>query len=202
MGSTQLMWIIGAAVIVAVVVVALVVARNRRSAQLRQRFGPEYERTLRETGDVRRTDAALQARAARVERLHIRPLSPEDTQRFTDRWRVVQAQFVDDPKAAVTEADRLIGEVMHTRGYPVGEFEQRVEDISVDHPDVVMNYRAARAIAEAHARGQTTTEDLRQAMVHYRALYADLLGQEPVRPEPIPADRPAERTLAAGRGRR
>jgi hypothetical protein len=198
---TQLMWIIVAAVIVALVVVALVVARRRRSAQLRQRFGPEYERTLRETGDVRRTDAALQARAARVDRLQIRPLSAEDRQRFTDRWRVVQAQFVDDPKAAVTEADRLIGEVMHTRGYPVGDFEQRVEDISVDHPDVVMNYRAARSIAEAHARGAATTEDLRQAMVHYRALYADLLG-EPARPEPVPVDRPAERTFAAGRGRR
>lgn len=200
--DTQLMWIIGGAVIIALILGALVAARRRRSAQLRQRFGPEYERTLRETGDVRRTDAALQARAARVERLHIRPLSPEDAQRFTERWRVVQAKFVDDPKAAVTEADSIVGEVMHTRGYPVGAFEQRVEDISVDHPDVVINYRAARSIAEAHARGEATTEDLRQAMVHYRALYADLLGQAPVRPEPIPDQLPEERTLAAGRGRR
>jgi FtsZ-interacting cell division protein ZipA len=198
--NTQLMWIIAAVAVVALVVVALIVARGRRSAQLRQRFGPEYERTLRETGDVRRTDAVLQARAARVERLHIRPLSPEDAQRFTERWRLVQAQFVDDPKAAVTEADRLVGEVMHVRGYPVGEFEQRVEDISVDHPDVVMNYRAARTIADAHARGQASTEDLRQAMVHYRALYGDLLGQ--ARPEPIRAEVPAERAVAAGRGRR
>jgi hypothetical protein len=200
--ETQLMWIIVGVVVVALVVVALVVARRRTSAQLRQRFGPEYERTLRETGDVRRTDSALQARAARVERLHIRPLSTEDAQRFAERWRLVQAQFVDDPKAAVTEADRLIGEVMHQRGYPVGAFEQRVEDISVDHPDVVMNYRAARAIAEAHARGEASTEDLRQAMVHYRALYADLLGQAPVRSEPVPGTRPAERTVAAGRGHR
>jgi hypothetical protein len=200
--DTQLMWIIGAALIVAVVVVALVVARTRRSARLRQRFGPEYERTLRETGDVRQTEAALQARATRVEGLHIRPLSSEDAQRFTERWRVVQAQFVDDPKGAVTEADRLVGEVMHTRGYPVGEFEQRVEDISVDHPNVVMNYRAARSIAEAHARGEATTEDLRQAMVHYRALYADLLGQAPTQAEPIRGELPAERTVAAGRGRR
>jgi FtsZ-interacting cell division protein ZipA len=198
--NTQLMWIIAAVAVVALVVVALIVARGRRSAQLRQRFGPEYERTLRETGDVRRTDAVLQARATRVERLHIRPLSPEDAQRFTERWRLVQAQFVDDPKAAVTEADRLVGEVMHVRGYPVGEFEQRVEDISVDHPDVVMNYRAARTIADAHARGQASTEDLRQAMVHYRALYGDLLGQ--ARPEPIRAEVPAERAVAAGRGRR
>jgi len=200
--STQVLWIIVAAVIVALVVVALVVARGRRSAQLRQRFGPEYERTLRETGDVRKTDAALQARAARVERLHIRPLTPEDAQRFSERWRGVQAQFVDDPKAAITEADRLVGEVMHARGYPVGAFEQRVEDISVDHPEVVTNYRAARSIAEAHARGKATTEDLRQAMVHYRALYADLLGQAPVRPEPTSRELPAERTFAAGKGRR
>jgi hypothetical protein len=200
--AIQLMWIIAVAVVVAVVVVGLVVVRRRRSTQLRQRFGPEYERTLRETGDVRKTDSALLARAARVERLHIRPLSPEEAQRFTERWRLVQAQFVDDPKEAVTEADRLVGEVMHLRGYPVGEFEQRVEDISVDHPDVVMNYRAARTIAEAHARGEATTEDLRQAMVHYRALYGNLLGQVPVQPEPIPGERPAERTFAAGRGRR
>jgi len=200
--DTRLIWIIAVVVIAAVVIGALVVARRQRSARLRQHFGPEYDRTLRETGDVRRTEAALQARAARVERLHIRPLSPEDAQRFTERWRLVQAQFVDDPKSAVTEADRLVGEVMHARGYPVGAFEQRVEDISVDHPDVVMNYRAARGIAEAHARGQASTEDLRQAMVHYRALYADLLGQEPVRSETVPAERPAQRTAAAGRGRR
>jgi FtsZ-interacting cell division protein ZipA len=193
----QLMWIIAAAAVVAVLVVALLVMRGRRSARLRQRFGPEYERTLRDEGDLRKAEAALSARAARVERLHIRPLSPDDAQRFSERWRLAQAQFVDDPKVAVTEADRLVGEVMHARGYPVGEFEQRVEDISVDHPNVVMNYRAARAIAESHARGEATTEDLRQAMVHYRALYGDLLGQTPAQVESV-----VERRMAAGRGGR
>jgi len=108
--------------------------------------------------------------------LNIRPLAPEDATRFDASWRGVQARFVDDPKGAVTEADRLVGEVMSARGYPLGDFEQRVADISVDHPDVVMNYRAAREIALVHARGQASTEDLRQAMVHYRALFKDLLG--------------------------
>jgi hypothetical protein len=194
--DTQLMWLMAAAVVV-VVIVALFVVRRQRSEGLRRRFGPEYERTLRDAGDIRKAEAVLQSRAARVAGLHIRPLAPEEAQRFSEEWRGVQAQFVDDPKAAVTQADRLVGEVMHARGYPVGEFEQRVEDISVDHPNVVMNYRAARAIAEEHARGGASTEDLRQAMVHYRALYAELLGQTPVQTEAV-----VERAVAAGRGRR
>jgi hypothetical protein len=195
--EAQLLWIVAAAVVVAVLVIAVVVMRRQRSVRLRQRFGPEYERTVRDAGDVRKAEAALHARAVRVERLHIRPLTSEDAHRFAERWRFVQAEFVDDPRGAMGGADRLIGEVMRARGYPVGEFEQRVEDISVDHPNVVMNYRAARAIADAHARGEATTEDLRQAMVHYRALYADLLGQTPAETAPV-----VERTVAAGRGRR
>ena len=110
-----------------------------------------------------------------MQALHIRPLSPADSTRFDTAWRAVQARFVDDPRGAVTEADRLVGELMSTRGYPVGEFEQRVADISVDHPDVVMNYRAAREIALQHSQGKASTEDLRQAMVHYRALFRELL---------------------------
>jgi len=115
-------------------------------------------------------------RQTRVERLHIRPLSPEDTERFAQAWRDVQARFVDDPRGAIVDADRLVAEVMRARGYPVGDFEQRVADISVDHPNVVMNYRAARDIVQDHGRGRASTEDLRQAMVHFRALFADLLG--------------------------
>jgi len=194
--NTQLIWVI-VALAIAVLVAAFVVIRNRRSEQLRRRFGPEYERAVRESGDVRKAEATLQARTARVERLHIRTLMPEDAKRFSDEWRRVQAQFVDDPGHAVTQADRLVGEVMTTRGYPVGEFEQRVEDISVDHPNVVMNYRAARDIAEQHARRAASTEDLRQAMVHYRALFAELLGETPARVE-----RDIERPIEAGRGRR
>jgi hypothetical protein len=146
-----------------------------RSQRLRQRFGPEYERTIRTEGNVRKAEAALEARAKRVARLHIHPLNSTDAQRFDAAWRAVQARFVDDPRGAVTEADRLVGEVMAARGYPVGDFEQRVADVSVDHADVVMNYRAAREIALHHAEGKATTEDLRQAMVHYRALFRDLL---------------------------
>lgn len=174
MPTATLGLIIAIAVIAIVAVVWLAMSR-RRSQQLRERFGPEYEHTLRAEGSTRRAEAALAARARRVERLHIRPLAREDQTRFESAWRAVQAKFVDDPKGSVTEADRLVGEVMVARGYPVGEFEQRVADISVDHPDVVMNYRAARDIAEHHARGEATTEDLRQAMVHYRALFKDLL---------------------------
>jgi hypothetical protein len=160
------------------------VLSRRRSEQLRQRFGPEYERALKAEGNSRRAEKELEARARRVEALHIRPLVPEDAARFDANWRAVQARFVDDPKGAVTEADRLVGEVMAARGYPVGDFEQRVADISVDHPDVVMNYRAAREIAVQHSRGQASTEDLRQAMVHYRSLFRDLLEAPTVAPTP------------------
>lgn len=168
-------WLVVAIVVIVVVAVLWLAMSRRRSQQLRDRFGPEYEHTVRTEKNVRRAEAALQARAKRVDALHIRPLTPEDATRFDASWRGVQARFVDDPKGAVTEADRLVGEVMSVRGYPLGDFEQRVADISVDHPDVVMNYRAAREIASVHARGQASTEDLRQAMVHYRALFKDLL---------------------------
>src|SRR5262249_34608573 len=120
------------------------------------------------------------ARARRVERLHIRSLNEDDERSYSNAWTELQTRFVDDPESAVTAADRLVGEVMDARGYPVGDFEQRVEDISVDHPDVVMNYRAAREIADRHAAGRASTEDLRQAMVHYRALCSELLGTQPV----------------------
>ena len=174
MASTSIWLVLAIAVIVIVAVLWLAMSR-RRSQQLRDRFGPEYEHAVRTEKNVRRAEATLEARAKRVDALHIRPLSPEDSTRFDATWRGVQARFVDDPKGAVTEADRLVGEVMAARGYPLGDFEQRVADISVDHPDVVMNYRAAREIALVHARGQASTEDLRQAMVHYRALFSDLL---------------------------
>jgi hypothetical protein len=173
--NTQLMLvlIIGAAVIAAAVVFAV---RRRRTEQLRSRFGPEYDRTVREARTVAQGEAALVERQQRVERLHIRPLSTDDARRFSLAWRDVQTRFVDDPNGAIADADRLVGEVMHARGYPVGDFEQRVADISVDHPTVVMNYRAARDIARDRDAGRATTEDLRQAMVHFRALFNDLLG--------------------------
>jgi hypothetical protein len=170
------MWLVVAIAAIVIVAAAWLVTSRRRSQRLRQRFGPEYDHAVQEESTVRRAEASLEARAKRVEALHIKPLIREDADRFDAAWRNVQTRFVDDPQGAVTEADRLVGEVMAARGYPLGNFEQRVADISVDHPDVVMNYRAAREIALVHARGQATTEDLRQAMVHYRALFSDLLG--------------------------
>ena len=172
MDSTAV-WVLIAIILIGAIV--WITLSRVRSQRLRQRFGPEYERTIRTEGNVRKAEAALEARAKRVAGLHIQPLNSTDAQRFDAAWRAVQTRFVDDPRGAVTEADRLVGEVMAARGYPVGDFEQRVADVSVDHPDVVMNYRAAREIALHHAEGKATTEDLRQAMVHYRALFRDLL---------------------------
>lgn len=192
--------VIGMLVAIAVIVVAGVIwweLRRRRSETLRTRFGSEYDRVVHTTGNVKAAEHTLEARTRRVAALHIRPLTAEDAARFGDSWRRVQERFVDDPRGAVTEADRLVGEVMHARGYPVGDFEQQVEDISVDHPDVVINYRAARDIAQAHARGQASTEDLRQAMVHYRALFDDLLGTRTTEKEAARA-----REYEAERGRR
>lgn len=170
-----------AIILLAVVLVAVVGAavwmltQRRRTEDLRQRFGPEYDHTVNELGDQRQAEAELEARRKRVERLDIRPLEPAERDRFVTAWRSTQAKFVDEPAAAITEADRLVAEVMQARGYIVGDFDQRAADISVDHPNVLANYRAAHTIALANERGAASTEDLRQAMVHYRALFEDLL---------------------------
>lgn len=170
---------IGAVIIIAlIVVVAYLIVQKRRTESLRSRFGPEYDRTVRESGDKARAEAALKEREKRVERLNIRPLGEEDAARFRESWRQLQARFVDDPKGAVTEADQLLGDVMGKRGYPVGDFEQRAADISVEHPRVVEHYRAGHDIALRHAQGKASTEDLRQAMIHYRTLFADLVGEQ------------------------
>jgi hypothetical protein len=148
---------------------------KQRSVKLRQKFGPEYDHTLERTGDRRRAESELQARAERVGRLNIRPLAPAEASRFGEQWRVIQARFVDDPPLAVAEANDLLKELMEVRGYPVGDFEQRVADVSVDHPHVVQNYRIARDLAARSRRGEATTEDLRRALMHYRMLFEDLL---------------------------
>jgi hypothetical protein len=165
-------------IVLALVVIGLaawILLQNRRSKHLRSKFGPEYQRTLHEYGDRRKAEADLERREARVERLDLRPLAPQDRDRFVQAWKTDQSRFVDDPKKAVVEADRLVMEVMRVRGYPVGDFEQRAADVSVDHPQVVEHYRAAHSIALNEQRGKATTEDLRKAMVHYRALFAELL---------------------------
>jgi hypothetical protein len=169
-----------ALIIVAVVVVVIAVGvflylRRRRSENLRKQFGPEYKRAVDQYGDQRKAEAALAAREERVRKLEIRGLTADEQRRFSESWKQTQALFVDEPSRSVSEADRLVKELMQTRGYPMGDFQQRTADISVDHPHVVTNYRAARDIADRNKSGQATTEDLRQAMVHYRSLFEQLL---------------------------
>jgi len=169
-------WIIVAVVVLVVVLVAIVMlVRQRRSRQLQEQFGPEYRRAVQKYGSVTRAESELDERRKRVRALEIRPLSPADADRFAEAWRRTQARFVDDPPRAIGEGDRLVEDLMRMRGYPVGRFQERIADISVDHPRVVEHYRAAHAIAQASADGRTDTEDLRQAMVHLRALFEDLL---------------------------
>ena len=196
------LWLIIAVVAIVIIAAAWVTMSRRRSRRLRERFGTEYDHAVHTERNVRRAEAALEAREQRVEALHIRSLAAEDAARFDATWRAIQVRFVDDPKGAVSEADRLVGEVMTARGYPLGEFEQRVADISVDHPDVVINYRAAREIALQHARGQASTEDLRQAMVHYRSLFRDLLETGEPREVSRGAAREADVTRDAAERRR
>jgi hypothetical protein len=168
--------LIALAVVAAVVVVLLVIgAMRRRSQELKRRFGAEYDRLVREKGDPRKAEAELAAREKRVKKLELKPLSQVDRKRFSDAWVAAQARFVDDPKGAVADCNRLVKEVMLARGYPVTDFEHRAADISVDHPHLVTNYRAAHDIAAKSERNAATTEELRTAVVHYRALFDELL---------------------------
>jgi hypothetical protein len=145
---------------------------------LQRRFGPEYERAVDQRDDRRQAEADLTARARRRSKLEITPLEPEARQRYGEAWRRVQADFVDRPVEAVREADRLVADVMRERGYPMEGFDQRAADVSVDHPQVVDNYRSAHEIAMASDRNEASTEDLRKAMVHYRSLFEELLEEE------------------------
>jgi len=188
-----------AAAVTIVVLVALVVvggvawyfvSQRRRTEALQSRYGPEYSRTIRETGDARKAEEELLKRKERVDHLEIRPLLAEQREQFLTRWRSVQAMFVDDPGGAVARANDLVEEVMKTRGYPIADFEQRAADISVHHAVVVDNYRAACEIASRQRQNAATTEDLRNAMVHYRALFEDLLEDRE-----HATDRPVERQV-------
>ena len=149
--------------------------RRTTTAELRQRFGPEYERAVQEHGSERRAEAQLADREKRVEKLRIRDLDPTERERFSGQWRSLQSRFVDDPKGVVTEADDLVSSLMQTRGYPGADFDQRAADISVDHARVVANYRSAHEIALRVGKGDGSTEDLRTAMIHYRSLFEELV---------------------------
>lgn len=173
-------WVWVLIVIAAVVIVAAVVWRalaTRRTRALQGRFGPEYDRTLESADSKRAAESDLSARAERRDELDIRPLTTAARDRYVAEWQRVQAMFVDDPEGAVRSADMLIQSVMRDRGYPVDDFEQRSADVSVDHPKVVENYRRGHQLADASARGDGSTEDLRQAMHHYRALFEELVDE-------------------------
>jgi hypothetical protein len=170
--------IIGVLVVLAVIAAIFLIERQRRRAQsrhLRQRFGPEYTHAVQTIGDREKAEAELATREARVERLKIVVLTPAEAARFAQEWERLQTRFVDNPHGVVGEADRLVRELMLKRGYPMGDFERRAADVSVHHPAVVENYRAAQAIAVRELRGEVSTEELRKAVMHYRALFEELL---------------------------
>ncbi len=160
--------------IIALLIIVWGVVRHRRRVELRQRFGPEYDRTLREHG-VGGAETVLTQREKRVEKFSIRELTLDERERFITDWRVVQSRFVENPRAAVNDADALVTRLLQTRGYPVSEFSQRAADLSVDHPRLVDNYRAAHEITLRERQGQATTEDLRSALLYYRSLFDDLM---------------------------
>jgi hypothetical protein len=172
-------------VIVALMIIALLAVamwlhfRRHESQTLERRFGPEYGRTVEELGSRPKAEAELKARQKRVEQLDIVPLDPAEAARFSESWKSLQARFVDNPKGVLSEADRLVRDLMQKRGYPMGDFERRAADISVHHPAVVDHYRAAHDIALRDERGEVDTEGMRQAVIHYRALFAELLEVEP-----------------------
>jgi hypothetical protein len=181
LSTVQIAIIIAVAVILVAGIALLFAVRKRRTERLRTQFGgAEYTRAVKEGGSQRKAEAALGKRADRVESFHIQPLGSGDRARFVESWRTVQARFVDGPGGAVAEADQLLRDVMSTRGYPVTDFEQRAADISVDHPLVLENYRSAHEIAVRQTQGQASTEDLRQAMIHYRTLFDELVGEPEV----------------------
>jgi hypothetical protein len=156
----------------------MALVRVQRTKRLKERFGPEYERAISEMGDKRQAENELEARLDHVKSLDIRPLAAEEIDRFTNDWKTTQTEFVDEPHVAIQKADRLIREVMKTRGYPVEDFEQRAADISVDYPDLVTDYRGLHLIAVKEAEDEVSTEEMRQAMIHGRALFEDLVKQE------------------------
>lgn len=172
-----------------IVVAAILLSRKRKSQQLKQHFGSEYDRTLKMRGDSRVAEAELAQREKRVHSFSIHPLSVEDRENFATEWAAIQRRFVDEPATAVNDADNLVNRVMSARGYPMSDFEQRAADVSVSYPAIVENYRAARDIVARHGKGQSSTEDLRQAMVHFRSLFDELLDTPKIQNTGVTYDR-------------
>jgi hypothetical protein len=176
MSTTEI--VIIAVVVLVVIGVAVMMMRKREGERLKQRFGPEYDRQVEAAGSETKAQAELLKREKRVEKLEIRSLPPEQREAFAADWQQVQARFVDDPERSIALADALLAEVMKARGYPVENFEQRAGDLSVEHPELVANYRAAHQIAERRAEGKADTEDLRSALLGYRNLFDELLHSD------------------------
>jgi hypothetical protein len=195
--DTQTWIILAAAVALGLVAIGAWFYRKKqsqkRSHRLQEHFGPEYDRTVNELGSRTKGESELKAREKRVERLEIFPLAPSEAARFSEAWHALQGRFVDNPKGVVVQAEQLVRELMEKRGYPMGDFERRAGDISVDHPDVVANYRSAQAIALRDQKGTADTEELRKAVVHYRALFDELLQVREPRQEIIEEKRVAAR---------
>jgi len=173
--DSQTLAIFAVLVLAVIAIVAWAWSRRQQSKRLEQRFGPEYNRTVENLGDRAKAEAELRDRERRVGQLEIVPLAPADAARYTQEWKTIQGRFVDNPKGVLADADHLVRELMAARGYPMGDFDRRAADISVHHPHVVEHYRAAQAVALRDRRGEADTEELRQAVVHYRALFDDLL---------------------------
>lgn len=194
--ATWVWIVIIAAIVLAVLVIAYVASASRRRRGLQDRFGPEYDRTVESADSRRKAESDLRQREQRHDELDIRELSPAARDRYAEQWRTVQTRFVDAPGDAVREADSLVQHVMRDRGYPVDDFDTRADAVSVDHPHLVENYRAAHGVWAKNERGQASTEDLRQSLVHYRSLFEELLGRgaadEPISRDETTADRAAE----------
>jgi len=173
--STWVWIVIAVAAVIAVLAIVWSAMRAKRTRALQDTFGGEYDRTVDRTGDRRAAERDLLDRQKQHDQLDIRPLSPESRDRYIQRWQSTQSRFVDDPRGAVAEADTLVQEVMQERGYPTKDFERRVADISVDHPNLVEKYRTANGIARASEAGEASTEDMRHSVRHYRALFDELL---------------------------
>jgi hypothetical protein len=165
--------------VLVIIGIAVMILRGRERERLQKHFGAEYDHQVEAAdGSKAKAEAELLKREKRVHKLEIKPLPPRERDRFADEWQQVQARFVDDPERSIALADALVAEVMSARGYPVQDFEQRAADISVEHPKVVENYRAAHEIAVRHSKGKAGTEDLRSALLGYRSLFDELLGAD------------------------
>ena len=187
-----LVWVLIGVVVVAAIA-AWLIYRNRRTAALRDKFGDEYDRTLETAGGRTKAEAALEERQERVARLDIRPLDERERVEFSRDWRNTKAVFVDSPVEAVHHADRLLADIMQARGYPMADFDRRYEDLTVDHGEVARHYREGHEIVLRHGRGQSTTEELRRAMIHFEALFDDLVNEVPEDTDAKPVRSP-ERT--------